>query len=222
MTDGPVRVGDAIAEAKAKLRLRASEGLGPDDFDGDELAAVRSSGLDELRNLRWATVVPARFATADLGGLGGPPGDEVRAWATAPGPRPNLVILGPVGVGKTHAAIAACRADHNAGLEVQFLPVVEMLDMLRPGGPEGALWDLCAVDRLVLDDLGHEKATDWTQERLGAVVNRRWLEQRPTIATSNLEPDDLRAALGERMYSRLVRSGAVVVRMAGGDRRRDG
>lgn len=135
-------------------------------------------------------------------------------------PRPNLVLLGAVGVGKTHAALAAARADHERGLEVVFLPVVELLDLLRPGGPEHALDDVMHCDRLVVDDLGHERSTDWTWERLGAVVNRRWLEERPIIATSNLDPPELSAAVGERTYSRLVGDGAVVIHVAGDDRRR--
>ena len=64
------------------------------------------------------------------------------------------------------------------------------------------------------------KRTEWTAERLYALINRRWLEVRPTVCTTNLDPDQLREAVGERVFSRLVGNGAVVLRLTGHDRRR--
>lgn len=122
----------------------------------------------------------------------------------------------------SHAAVGAARLRFDRGAEVRFLPVVELLDLLRPGGPEGALYDLADLELLVLDDLGSERPTDWTAERLYALVNRRWLEERPTICTSNLGPADLERAVGARVYSRLVGNGSVGVTLSGPDRRRNG
>lgn len=176
----------------------------------------------QLRNRRalehWRQQVPARFHGADLADLAHEPPEVVaklHQWAADPAGR-NLVVLGPVGVGKTHTAVAACRASAEP---VLFYPVVELLDDLRPGGPEGALARAMAAELLVLDDLAAERTTDWTAERLYALVNRRWMERRPLVTTSNLEPNELAEALGERMYSRLV-GGAVSVRLSGQDRRR--
>jgi DNA replication protein DnaC len=111
-----------------------------------------------------------------------------------------------------------------------FWPVVELLDALRPGGDPETLAQAVTVDVLILDDLGTEKPTEWTFERLYAVVNRRWLEELPTVGTSNLPasrksaPDGydgptLDEVLGPRMFSRLV-GGSVPIRMSGPDRRR--
>lgn len=133
----------------------------------------------------------------------------------------------------SRAAVAACRRSHfHDDQTVDFWPVVELLDHLRPGGPPDALDRVMGVDVLILDDLGAERPTDWTFERLYALVNRRWLEELPTVATTNL-PGSRRTAptghdgptldevLGDRMFSRLV-GGAVVVRLSGPDRRRTG
>lgn len=99
---------------------------------------------------------------------------------------------------------------------------VELLDLLRPGGPEGALYDLADLELLILDDLGSERPTEWTAERLYALVNRRWLEERPTIVTSNLASGELQQAVGPRVYSRLVGNGSVGIGLSGPDRRRKG
>ena len=50
-------------------------------------------------------------------------------------------------------------------------------------------------------------------------MNRRWLEDLPTIATTNLTPVELREHAGERVYSRLCGETAVVIALTGEDRR---
>lgn len=189
-----------------------------------DLEYVPGSTVEERRARTWEANVPSRFHAAQLADLADTQPAEVTErltdWAERPAAR-NLVLLGAVGVGKTHAAVAACRAAHFArGYDVAFLPVVELLDMLRPGGPEHALPDLVGVDLLIVDDLGMERPTEWTAERMYALLNRRWLEQRPTVATTNLGPPELQAALGERLFSRVVGSDAVVLGLGGDDRRR--
>lgn len=180
--------------------------------------------LAAMRNERWRHVIPSRFQWAQLEDLSPPAYDadvlaSLTEWSRNPAGR-NLVLFGAVGTGKTHAAVAAVRHAFSVGVGVVFTPTVEMLDMLRPGGPDGALEYLASADRLILDDLGSEKATEWTAERMYALVNRRWLEERPTIATTNLTPTDLEETVGARTFSRLIGSGAVTVRLAGKDRRR--
>lgn len=200
-------------------RHRATrEALEPDDYD---LEAHRAASLQEVRGRVWQQCIPARFQWATVDDFAGQVRTDLEAWGAEPAGR-NVLLLGPVGVGKSHAAVAAARLRFDRGTEVRFLPVVELLDMLRPGGPENALYDLADLELLVLDDLGSERPTEWTAERLYALVNRRWLEQRPTICTTNLAPAELEAAVGPRVYSRLVGNGSVGIALSGPDRRRKG
>lgn len=171
---------------------------------------------------RWRRAVPERFRVARTDDLEAddPCRAELEEWASgAPGPSTNLVLLGPVGVGKTHAGVGALRICHEHGRTVQFAPIVEALDALRPGGPPDAFGRMCAVGVLMLDDLGAERPTDWTAERLYGIVNARWLHKRPIIVTTNVPPADLEASLDPRLYSRLVHD-ATPVRFDGTDRRR--
>lgn len=225
----PRAIAEHVEAARAAIQGRGRrwdpDEMGGDLEDVDELVGTRS--IERAREQHWLTICPQRFHLAQLDDeyLASVPeiAEDLAAWAKHPQGR-NLVLCGPTGTGKTHAVMAACREAHRHGLTVVFLPVVELLDLLRPGGPEGALDKLMGVDRLVLDDLGAEKATDWTQERLYALVNRRWLEERPTAVTSNLEADVLRTedrGVGERLFSRLAGSDAVVLRLSGKDRRFD-
>lgn len=179
---------------------------------------------EELRRAQeWARFVPSRFASAglrdfkDRRGVHGP----LVSWLDDGYPSGrNLVLFGATGVGKTHAALAAARNVYvRHAVVAEFVPVVELYDRLRPGGSESALVDACRVPLLILDDLGAEKVTDWTAERLYLIVNRRWLDVLPTIATSNLPPEELADAIGGRTYSRLV-DHAETVALGGEDRRR--
>ena len=175
------------------------------------------------RTERWETIIPRRFADAHLDGIEDMDPDSetaLREWS-ATASRSNLLLTGPVGTGKTFAAVAAVRPivfDH--GRLVEFWPVVELLDALRPGGELAGWRQLATVAALILDDIGAERTTDWTDEQLYALVNRRWLNELPTICTTNLSPADLCPAVGDRMFSRLARSGALAIEMSGEDRRK--
>lgn len=190
----------------------------PDDGEDAELIAAAARSADEARLRRWHRVVPQRFHLATPADFTPEVADPLRAWGRNPDGR-NLVIVGPTGTGKTRAACAAVRRAVWDALEVVFLSVPELLDQLRPGGPADAWEAYTECDRLVVDDLGAERPTDWTSERLYALVNRRWNDCRPLVATTNLDPSALADHLGERTFSRLV-GGALVLRLAGQDRRR--
>lgn len=186
----------------------------------ERFEAERQRHAAAARRLRWEEVCPARFRGAALDGVDNVAvRGDLATWAAeaAAGGAANLVLVGPTGRGKTHAALAACREPFMAGRSVLFAPVVELLDALRPEGGMSTE-PYCEADVLVLDDLGGERATGWTAERLYLIVNRRWMERRPTVVTTNLEPAELTEAVGERTYDRL-RDGAVMLRV-GGERSR--
>lgn len=222
----PTRIGghlDRIADlAPAADGLEDLVDSPPRGIDDDVAAALAGGAhAPDWRDRLWQDAIPSRFQWARLDDFDGAAHDTIAGWASDPRGR-NLILTGPVGTGKSHAAVAACRPaffDHSR--EVRFCPVVELLDQLRPGGPEGVWDDLVGVDRLIIDDLGSEKVSDWTSERVFALINRRWLEELPTIVTTNLDPPQFAAVIGAPVYSRLT-GGAVAVQLSGEDRRRKG
>lgn len=237
MSAQPEHVSAGLAQARQALLAAAERGEPVpynDDTTSEDIAREAEEMRASQRAARWSMVCPRRFQHVSMEWVAAEHGDETRdrlaAWSGLE-PPPNLVLLGPVGTGKTGTSLAVCRDGQlDNGHGVLFLPVSELLDKLRPGGPEGELERLSAARRLIIDDLGSERPTDWTAERLGVLINRRWLEERPTIATSNLPatrksaPDGydgatLEEVLGERTFSRLV-GGAVVLELGGEDRRR--
>lgn len=133
----------------------------------------------------------------------------------------GFVIRGPVGVGKTHAAVAAFRylVRERAMLPAVAVAVPALLDGLRPGRTPVETLDACESARLLLlDDLAAERASDWTAEVLYRLIDARYARKLPTIVTTNATGEAIRAGLGDRVASRLNGLGMVVT-LDGPDRR---
>lgn len=137
---------------------------------------------------------------------------------------PSLLILGPVGTGKTFQAYGAIRALAHSGAMCSWRveTAADIYAQLRPrprSDSEHEFRELASVRLLVVDDLGAAKGSEWTEEVNYRLINFRYEHQLPTLVTSNLMAKDLRANLGERVTSRLVEM-ARRVNLVGRDRRR--
>jgi DNA replication protein DnaC len=114
----------------------------------------------------------------------------------------GLWFDGPVGTGKTSLAILVAKAARDAGRSYAVYPVPRLLAEIKRtydrDSTEGYLQvfqRLCAVDLLVLDDLGAEKQTEWVLEQLYSIVNERWQDERAIVVTTNLPDADTESPL---------------------------
>lgn len=213
-TDGPEPV-DLLATVH-RIRARA-EALGR--------IPVVEAGEDESerRLARWREVVPAeKFLSAS-------PDDwedriKVRlvAWGEAQRDGVNLVLSGPVGTGKTRAAIGACRRPFMDGSSFAYMTMGRLMDALDYRSPEANRnrRRLQRVGVLVLDDVGSKRDIEWLTDLVTELLDERWLADRATVATTNLVPKVLCEAIGERAYSRLTQSGTIGLTLKGEDRRK--
>jgi DNA replication protein DnaC len=162
----------------------------------------------------------------------------VAAWAERGRSAQGLYLAGQVGTGKTHAAWAAVvawccatrvRPAPGPGVDwgiratppVIFTRMTDLLDDLRPGDDSRQrIRDCQQTALLVIDDVGAEKPSEWTQERFYSVIDDRYANCRPLIVTSNLPPKKLGPQVGERSASRLAEMCGDVVPMTGSDRRK--
>ena len=107
-----------------------------------------------------------------------------------------LMLHGDPGRGKTHLMVAAIRALHEAGEGAIFWEVTELLASLRAAvgtGTVEAEINLIAgfEGALALDDIGPENKSGFGEENLYRIINRRWSNELPTIATCNSRLDDI-------------------------------
>ncbi len=119
-----------------------------------------------------------------------------------------LFLQGPVGVGKTHLAAAVANyAITYQKVSTYFDEVPDLLDHLRAtfDPNSGTGYDerfqlIRDAGLLVLDDLGTENATPWAKEKLYQIINHRYMEQLPTVITSNVDHKKVE----DRILSRIL------------------
>lgn len=226
-----------LAALMAKIkRLRPDTAAGPVDNtlspDDPGHPEYHRRQRAEFALSRWSTAVPYRYRQATAQHA------EIREWADRAATDFRdagfLVLTGTIGTGKTHQAYGALRRIAEAGparFEMIATTAPDMYGLLRPGGSakgtEHELRRLCRVPLLLLDDLGTEKLSEWTEEATTRLVNERYNECLPLIITTNFpvrvpsgDPSpDLVTRLGDRLASRLAQT-ATVVRLDGPDLRR--
>ncbi len=124
---------------------------------------------------------------------------------------PGILMIGPVGCGKSHLAAAILREIIAKGYTGLYYNSPDLLRDIRStfnlenGRTEDELIeDLTAVDLFVLDDLGAEKVSDFVLDRFYLVVNQRYEVCKPMVVTTNLMEEELRGRLGDRIVSRFL------------------
>jgi DNA replication protein DnaC len=145
--------------------------------------------------------------------------DEPKGW---------LVLHGHYGCGKTHLAYAIVNRCRELGRSVYYGSLPELLDTLKQGFNDSARMDydtrlktMLEVELLVLDDLGAQAVTPWSEEKVFELTNYRYTRRLPLVVTTNLNVRDRQCPLEPRVLSRLndVRLCRVLALPAGDYRR---
>jgi len=116
-----------------------------------------------------------------------------------------LLLEGTYGCGKTHLAAAIANAAVQRGVPTLFITVPDLLDSLRfaYGNPEttfeARFEEIRNADLLVMDDFGTQNATAWAQEKLFQIINYRYINNLPTVITTNLILDEIESRIRSRL-----------------------
>jgi len=138
----------------------------------------------------------------------------------------GLLLIGPIGVGKTHLAVGIMQElIRSKGVPCLFCDYRELLKEIQnsynPSVQATELEILRPVfeaEVLVLDELGAVKPTEWVWDTVSHILNTRYNNKRTTIITTNFSDqaagqtsgprvaareETLGDRIGERMRSRL-------------------
>ncbi|MDO4572574.1 MAG: ATP-binding protein [Clostridia bacterium] len=133
--------------------------------------------------------------------------------------KPNLLILGMPGLGKSYLGNAIAHAAIRRGLDAlrvtAYRFVQDVMADIRENRQNARRYQ--NVPLLVLDDLGSEPVIpNVSVEWLFAVVNERSLAGRASVCITNLQLAELQARYGERLMSRLCdKNTTQVLQLAG-------
>jgi DNA replication protein DnaC len=124
-----------------------------------------------------------------------------------------LTLVGGTGTGKSHLAEAICRdAVMTGSVRYEYTP--HLMDRMRAtfnndsgDSVEDIIAKLTSARVVVLDDLGTEKGSDFTQERLTSIIEQRMARHAKTVITTNLDRKKLEGKGYERLASRLWATG---------------
>ena len=145
----------------------------------------------------------------------------------------GLLLMGGVGVGKTHLAAAVLRALVEKGVSCLFYEFGALLKEIQSSfnptsnmSELGVLSPVYQAEVLVLDELGASKPTDWVRDTMMNIIGTRYNDKKLTIFTTNYidvrrQPSDetLEDRVGVRLRSRLYEMCRTVV-VEGEDYRR--
>ncbi len=189
------RLCDAALSQVHHLEAGASSGLR--DLDSLDLPLLRgmtfkrfdphvpAKNADELKHLQQAYREAVKFA------------NEPRDWQ---------VFAADTGKGKTRLAAAIGNFCRDAGGDVIFVVVPDLLDRLRssydpqnPASFEGVFDRVRNCGLLILDDLGSQSGTPWADEKLFQLINHRYNACLPTVITTNATKRQMDARLFTRL-----------------------
>lgn len=155
---------------------------------------------EELRNASFPSYVPQTKEEADV------KRSAMRiAKAYIDGANNNTIFSGDSGTGKSHLAYAIIKNyAHKTNKLATIINFPDLLNRMKQdlkNNDYSYLDKIIEMDLLVLDDIGAEKQTDWTDEILYRILDKR----SRTIITTNLTGQELQKRYDKRTVSRLLK-----------------
>lgn len=117
----------------------------------------------------------------------------------------NAIFVGATGTGKTFLATCVGAEYIRNNKTVFFVNVIDYINSLKPDYIGESLEPIALrVDLLILDDLGTETITEFTDSKLYYLINKRIENNKSTIITTNLSGTELGNRYLSPMLSRLT------------------
>lgn len=216
VNDAPPRPCECL-ERRIREKMRASDGFC--DFDTQNFERFDENRIPETE---IAEGVTQRAFTVRVKELCEEYADEYPKTY-----KPNLMLTGEAGLGKTFLINCIAQRVESRGYAATLVTAYKLLDIMRSrhfhlDEDAGEFERMMNCELLLIDDLGCEPMLrNITQEYLFILINDRMVKRRHTVIATNMTPPQLKERYGERLMSRLTDTSLWdSVKLAGKDLRR--
>ena len=119
----------------------------------------------------------------------------------------NIMLIGPTGTGKTFLSRCAGSYAIELNKSVLYVNVNEYINSLKPDY-DGVPLKSYAIeaDLFILDDLGTEKISEFSNVELNYIIDKRLNDKKSTIITTNFVLNQIKENYLSPMYSRVSHS----------------
>ena len=126
----------------------------------------------------------------------------------------SMILYGTPGTGKTHTSVSIVRyAIEKKKKTAKFFNVIDAISRIKATWnkdseetEQQAIDYLIKPDLLVLDKFGMSFGSDTERFLLDRIINKRYENIKPTILITNLNWENLKTLLGERVIDRMLDS----------------
>ena len=138
----------------------------------------------------------------------------------------GILLYGSVGTGKSYYAGAIANEVINKGDRALVMTVAEVTALRSPEEQRIIEQRINDWELFVLDDLGAERLTEFSMERVFDTVDRRYSSGKPMIVTTNLSKAEMENCPPEqgakkRIYDRVLAMCSIGLKMSGRSKRKD-
>ena len=122
----------------------------------------------------------------------------------------NILFKGTAGTGKSFLSNCIANELIEKGFSVIYLSAVSLFEKIssykfnkEKSNMDNPLKDIYTCDLLVIDDLGSELTNQFVCSELFSIINERYLRNKSTVISTNLDYSEISARYTERTFSRL-------------------
>lgn len=122
----------------------------------------------------------------------------------------SMLLIGGVGLGKTHLSIAIAKGVLERGYHPMYIMAYDLFFRLNQEqfgkgvANQNTLQDVLGAELLIIDDLGTEQTGANQTAAVFHLINTRLQAGKPMIISSNLSFDQIKHRYGDRTISRLA------------------
>ena len=124
----------------------------------------------------------------------------------------NLFFIGSPGLGKTFLCNSIAKDLLDKGRSVIYMTVPDLIDTMRKykfdfdkeENYAHYLNEIYNCDLLIMDDLGTELSTQFSNQAIYNILNKRIVNMKKMIISTNLSGVDFQSTYSERIVSRII------------------